>query len=531
LTQADTTSSVTLRDYVRVVWLRKWLVVITVVACTLVAFLVSDSHTRIYRATALMTYQQPPDIANPLESNSSTDTTGLSLQLQSVVHAIHSPAVSARAKELLPQAKPVGVGYTVTASIVAPDSSTGSTVSDAVAVAAESDRPAVSALAANAYAQAVIDLRKQNEQASLSEAQVAVRSQMKLYPTKSAKLSTDYLLLVQRLRDLQVADATVTGDFKIIQPATPPGSPASPKPMRSAAEGLGVGLFAGIALAFIVGQFDTRVRTHRQAGEILGLPVVGRLPRLSRRLLREGTLVSLSDPEGSVAEALRMLRSNLDWARIDDDWKSLLITSAHKGEGKTLTLCNLAVTLALAGKNVVVVDADFRDPRVHETFSLHNATGLTTVIQGSLSLEDALRPFTLTRPKLSRAGLPVTGPKVPATSEIGGLQVLTSGPLPPNPGEVVASNRLASTLKRLAESDTDYVLIDAPPILGVGDVGALAPSVDGVLFVANIDRTRRPAIADCREALESLPCHKLGVVIIGERSHPPRYYRYGRSQS
>jgi Mrp family chromosome partitioning ATPase/capsular polysaccharide biosynthesis protein len=524
LTQADTTPSVTLSDYLRVVWLRKWLVVIVVVACTLTAFLASDSKTRVYRTTALMMYQQAPDIANPLGSNSSTDATSLALQVQSVPNTINSPAVSARARELLAQANPVRLGYTVTAAIMPPDSSTGSTVSDVVGVTVESGQPAVSALAANAYAQAVIDLRKKDEQARLREAEDTIRSQMRPYATKGSRLSTDYLLLVQELRSLQVAEGTATGDFEIIQPASPPDSPASPKPKQSAAIGLGVGLFAGIALAFIAGQFDTRVRTHKQASEILGLPVVGRVPRLSRRLLRDGAVVALTEPEGSVAEALRMLRSNLDWTRIDDDWKSLLVTSGRKGEGKTLTLCNLAVTLALGGKNVVVVDADLRDPRVHKTFSMPNGTGLTTVVQGSISLADALQPFTLERPKGSGARMPVTDPVVPSTSEIGTLLVLTSGQRPPNPGEVVASERLATTLKRLAESGADYVLIDAPPILGVGDVAALAPSVDGLLFVTNLDRTRRPTIEDSREALESLPCRKLGVTIIGERSDSPHYH-------
>ncbi len=218
---------------------------------------------------------------------------------------------------------------------------------------------------------------------------------MSAYTTAASRLSTDYLLLAQRLQDLKIAEATSTGDFTIIQPATPPTSPISPKPIQSAAVGFGVGLFAGIVLAFVVGQFDTRVRTHTQAGEILGLSVVGRVPHLGRRLLRDETLVTLTDPGGSVAEAVRVLRSNLDWKSIDDGWKSLLITSSLKGEGKTLTLCNLAVTLALAGKKVVVVDADLRDPQVHKAFSMPNETGLTTVIQGTLSLATAVRPFDL----------------------------------------------------------------------------------------------------------------------------------------
>ena len=504
MAQTDTTSSVTLRDYVNVIWLRKWLVVTVIVACTLTAFLVADSKTRMYEATALMMYQPPSDVANPLGSASSTDVTGLALQVQSVVNTINSPAVNSRAGDLLRESDPSAQGYAVTAAIVPPDSSSGSTVSDVVGVTAVSAAPVVSAAAANAYARAIIDLRRESEQARLRMSQDAIASQMKQFNTNASKLSTDYLLLVQRLRDLQVAEATATGGFTIIQPATPPASPSSPKPLQSAVVGFGVGLFAGIALAFVVGQFDTRVRTHAQAGEILGLPVVGRVPRLARRHLRDGPLVTLTEPEGRVAEALRVLRSNLDWARIDDGWKSLLVTSSRKGEGKTLTLCNLAVTLALAGKKVVVVDADLRDPQVHRAFSMPNETGLTTVIQGTLSLAAAIRPFDLQRSNGSGAVTPADTPVGPSGIENGALLVLTSGPLPPNPGEVIASRKLAITLERLANVDADYVLVDAPPLLGVGDAGVLAASVDGVLFVVNIEQTRGPTLE--QGARRSTPC-------------------------
>ena len=303
---------------------------------------------------------------------------------------------------------------------------------------------------------------------------------------------------------------------------TPPGSPSSPKPLQSAVVGFCVGLCVGIALAFIVGHFDTHVRTHVQAGEILGLTVVGRLPRLRRRALRDVPLVILTEPRGGVAESLRALRSNLDWTRIDVGWKSLLVTSCRAAEGKTLTLCNLAVTLALAGKKVVVVDADLRDPRVHAAFSMPNETGLTTLIHGTISLAAALRAFDLERSSGSGAVTPDDARLVPSPIEHGALLVLTSGPPPPNPREVIDSQRMAITLRRLANSSADFVLVSAPPILGVGDAGVLASSVDGLLFVANLDKTRRPTLEEGREALDPLPCRKLGVVVGGGRGASQR---------
>ena len=225
-----------------------------------------------------------------------------------------------------------------------------------------------------------------------------------------------------------------------------------------------------------------------------------------------------------------MLRNNLDWMRVDGDLKSILFTSSQKGEGKTLTVCNLAVTLALSGKAVVLVDADLRAPRVHLAFGMSNATGLSTVVHGSVELSQALRSFdfgqywssTIVKTRSTEA----EAADVAETGN-GSLKILTSGPLPPNPGEVIASQRMTTVLQRLAESKADYVLIDAPPLLAVGDAGALAPSVDGLLFVANLDIVRRPTLHDARDRLSALPCRKLGLIVVGDRMESSHYHNYG----
>jgi Mrp family chromosome partitioning ATPase len=330
---------------------------------------------------------------------------------------------------------------------------------------------------------------------------------------------------------LQIAEATATGDFVVIAPATAPAAPSSPHPTRSGVLGFGVGLVAGVIAAFVVGQFDTRIRSHRQVAEILGLPVIGRVPRIHRRSLHEGTgLVVMAEPHGSVSEALRILRSNLDWANLDQHLRSLLVTSSTKGEGKTLTMCNLAVTLARAGKRVIVVDADLRDPRVHRVFNLPNATGLTSVILGTTPLDKALLRFP--QPRTTLTGMP----SQPADGQWsngkwdGSLRVLTSGPLPPNPGEVVASHRFATWLREMSQSDVDYVLVDAPPILNVGDAGALAASTDGLLMVVDLEHVRRPALTDAREFLDTVPCRKVGVVTVREHIDEANY-RYAEGKA
>jgi len=518
--------SVTLSDHLRVVWRRWWVVAAVVIACTSAAFGLSALQTPLYKATASLMYQEPANIADPLNSSSGTDANNLALETQSVVNTVDSPDVTSLASERL-SGTPGAEGYEVTALVMAPDSSTGGTMSDVVSISAEGKDPKVSAEVANTYAGAVIDTRVEREKARLRAAQDVIRSQMERFTTEASKLSTDYLLLAQRLSDLQVAEATTTGDFRIIRRAVAPDAPSSPKPMRTSVLALGAGLLAGVALAFLLDQFDTRIRTHREVTDILALPVIGRVPRVSSTVLREGPLVSLHDPDGAAAEAIRMLRSNLTWSSVDGEWKSLLITSSTKGEGKTLAVCNLAIVLAQAGKKVVLVDADLRAPRVHTAFSLPNGVGLTSVIKDAKPLPDTLQLISLIGTAHPHIRVSSEMSARPATANDGTLRVLTSGPLPPNPGEVVASRRLAAVLAALTESDVDYVLVDAPPLLSVGDVAALALVTDTLLIVANVSRVTRPMLENTRHALDTLPCRKLGVVTVGERLDSSAY-GYGR---
>ena len=517
----------TLRDYWRVLWLRRRLVIAIVILFTLLAFGRAYTQPDMYVATASLMYNPPPNVANAASGNS-TDIGGLNVAVQGVTNTINSPATSKAAASLMSsseRALPASVSATVA---VPANASSGTAVADVVDITAEAGDPAVAAAVANAYAKATIDLRKESEQASWRAAQAIIQRQLDLYKSDQAKLTADYAVLSQQLSNLRIAEASANGDFEIIVPATPPSAPSSPKPVKSAALGLVAGIFVGVVVAFVVGQFDTRVRSHRAAADIVGLPVIGRVPRVSRKTIDDGGLVALTNPEGSASEALRVLSRNLEWSGVDGSLKSLVVTSFVKGEGKTLTLCNLAVTLARAGKNVIVVDADLRNPRVHRVFKIPNEIGLTSVVLGRTSLPEALREFRIAAPA-TVAVRGVDSIEVKASRSdawAGTLRILSSGPLPPNPGEVTASKSVVAVLEELAESDADYVLIDTPPVLAFGDAGSLAPSVDGLLVAVRIDGARRPVLEEGREALDSVPGRKLGLVIVGERLEETKYSGY-----
>ena len=523
-------------DLLGALWRRLWLVVLVAIACAGAAFLVANSQSRKYEGVARLLYQQPTDVSDPTSSRSSVDTESISIQLQSVSSTIDSPAVRARAATLLDGAG-LPPEYEVTAAPAEPDGqSTGADFLSSVDVSAVTPSPSSAARLANAYAAAIIALRNEETRQRYASAQRVVEDQLKLYSTPASQLTADYAILTQQLHSLQIAEATATGDFKVIVPATPPESPISPQPMKSAALGLGLGIIVGIAVAYASARLDTRVRTSSEVAEIVGLPAIGRIPRIPRHSSEASDLVSVTEPRGQVSEALRMVRSSLEWAAVDSELKSLLVTSCLKGEGKTLTISNLAVTLARSGNRVVIVDGDLRAPRLHTVFEMPNAVGLTSVVLGKVHLDDALQTFVLA-PEWPQTR---SGPYVRVRTEqealeddvdAGSLQVLTSGPLPPDPGELIASKRMSGVLEQLHQREVDYVLVDAPPLLVVGDAGALASSVDGLVLLASIAKARRPILRNVRDALHSLPCRKVGVVVVGEPVKHTEYYSYRGSGS
>ena len=220
-------------------------------------------------------------------------------------------------------------------------------------------------------------------------------------------------------------------------------------------------------------------------------------------------LVTLQDPRSPIAEAYRGLRTNLTFSSLDRPLRTMLITSAGPEEGKSTVLANLAVTEAQAGRRVIIVDADLRRPRQHELFGISNATGLTTALADEKGLQNLSLQATVLQ-----------------ATEVPGLRVLTSGPLQPNPTELLASQRMAALLTALSAL-SDLVLFDAPPVVVVTDAAILASQVDGVLLVVNANGTRREHAQRAQQLLAKVNARIVGSVLNNaapDRSLRP-YYR------
>ena len=252
----------------------------------------------------------------------------------------------------------------------------------------------------------------------------------------------------------------------------------------------------------------------RQPDEVAALlrqPVLARVPRLSREQMKSPHLVTMEHPADAVAEAFRLLRTNLAFMDVDGTAKSMLVTSSLQGEGKSVTVANLAVTLALAGKKVIVVDADLRRPRQHKLFDLQNEVGASNVAVGDADLVATLQSVQVVSPDGSASQADFTS-WASATGAVTRLWVLTSGPVPPNPGEIVASRRFSRILGRLRD-ECDVLLVDSPAMLAVGDTAALASEVDGLIFLVDMEKARRPVMQAAADQLYRLPCAMMGIVV------------------
>lgn len=205
----------------------------------------------------------------------------------------------------------------------------------------------------------------------------------------------------------------------------------------------------------------------------------------------------------TVSEAFRSLRTNLQFTSVDKKVKSILITSSLPNEGKSTIIKNLAYALAMTGAKVIVVDCDLRNPTVHQMFKIPNISGLTNIIVE----DDRYEKYVI------------------SDKEFDNLGIITSGPIPPNPSELIGSNKMKSFLNKLKE-DYDYVLLDAPPVLLVTDPTVLAPVVDGVILVIQANKTEIEATKRAKEILTNVKANILGAVLNKVKEQRSGYYYY-----
>lgn len=313
--------------------------------------------------------------------------------------------------------------------------------------------------------------------------------------------------LIETVTDLapEGADGEATVEGTTVTPAVPPSAPSSPQTMLNVAVGLLAGLVLGIGLAVVRDLTDTRVRTAEDLARVTDLPLLAGLDVPPGPDARRDLVVATA-PRSPAAEALRSLRTAVQFTARPGEPLTLLVTSSHAAEGKSTLAANLAETLAETGLRVALVDADLRRPSIADVFGLEGAAGLTTVLIGQAEVDDVLQDW--------------------GTS---GLHVLASGPLPPNPSELLSSPAMADVLARLAGTH-DVVLVDGAPLLPVTDSAVLARLVAGTMVVADASRIRRPALAKALGLLQRIEARVVGVVLTHVSRRDADAYGYGYDQ-
>lgn len=328
-------------------------------------------------------------------------------------------------------------------------------------------------------------------------------------PLLSARIATEYARQFENFQKSLSSAKIKTAQAFIVRPATR-GSQVQPKTVRNVVLGLLFGIILGCGLAFLRDALDTRVRSTDEIGEWLGLPLLARLPTPPAKLRRQHRLVTVSEPDGLAAEGFKIMRANVDFARMETEATTLLVTSAREGEGKSTTVANLAVVLARAGQRVVLVDLDLRHPFLHQFFELEGP-GVAQVATGTATIEEALVPIPLVWPGSPAWDSREDGSGLHAAG--GMLEVLPAGPMPARLDDVLAKNILAGMLDALRQR-ADVVLVDSTPLLA-GDAMAASGAVDALIVVVDVNAVRRPVLRELRRVLDSIPTRKMGFVLAG----------------
>ena len=317
-------------------------------------------------------------------------------------------------------------------------------------------------------------------------------------------LSSEFVAMVKQLEtsgDGNLPDTRVV----VEQPASVSSSPAVPNLIRNLGLGLVTGVLLGVALAVGLDVVDSTVKKLDDLESITGTSVVGEIPVDKPR--RTTPAISFANDNSRIAESFRKLRTNLSFLAVDNPPRVIVVTSSIPNEGKTTTAINLALALAEADNNVLLVDGDMRRSMVQEYLKLDGSVGLSTVLSGAVPLSEALQETTFP-----------------------GLTVLTAGATPPNPSELLASQAAKKLLAEL-RGQFDYVIVDSSPLLAVTDGTLLAANADGALLLARYGKTRRDQLTHASEALSNVGAALLGAVFTmtptrNSSSYAGSYYYY-----
>ena len=511
-------------DVVELVWVFRvirrwlWLIVGCVLLTTTSAFAISSRMPPVYSASVTLLVQVAPgtgasDYSAIRASELLAGTYSQMLTGRPVLEAViagleleETPGALAERVEV----KLVPDTQLIRLSVEHTDPTRAALIANAIA---EAFIAQIQTLQVERYADSITSMQEQIVELStlIEETQAAIdalstprttqeQTELAHLETILAGYRNTYATLQQNYEQMRLTAAQSTDSLVVVETAQVPKRPVQRRTLYTALAAV-VGAMVAVGVAFLLEYLDDTIKTPDDVSQTLGQGTLGTIGRLAKK---EEELVVVAQPFSPVTEAFRVLRTNIRFSSVDRPLRTLLVTSPGAAEGKSIAVANLAVTMAQAGLSVVALDADLRRPRLHQLFDLDpSREGLTrALLEGSLN--GRLHPPLL---RLKR------------------LRVLPSGELPPNPAELLGSQRMQELLHELAQQ-VDVVLIDGPPVLPVADAAVLAQAVDGVLLMLYAGHTRRETARHAVESLRQVGANLVGVVLNAVPTHKSSYYYY-----
>lgn len=477
----------------RVLRERWWMALLVLVACVAVAVALAATSTKSYEAssTILLGQSQIEGIINPT-SQATVDTTR---EASTNVLLVRSLAVAQRVKTALraPESPETLLGKTTAAS--EPDA-------DIITITVSDESPERSAQIADAFADQFVAFRAESNRKQIQDGQNLLRRRIAALP---ATATAERAQLEQTLETVNALSAVTTGNAQVVDHATVPTSAASPNIRRSAMLAAVLGLVLGIALIYLIDLFDRRIKNADDFEALYRLRALTTVPERTRD-------PTTQRDRGAALEPFRILRGSLRTLERGGPVRIVLVTSAVPGEGKSTVAAGLARAAALSGQRVVLVEVDLRRPTFKDQFDLQDdGRGLSTALIGGTPVSTLIRPV-----------LP----------GLRSLQVLPSGPTPPNAAELLRSPQMGDVLSDL-KLEADLIVLDAPPLLPVADSQVLMdrPEIDAVIIAARAYHTTREEVRRTRGILDRFPEAPAALVVNGVRVLDAGYEYYGADDS
>jgi len=512
------TSFADVRNFFYLLWSLGWLITLAGLLAGVTAFLVSSRAIPIYETNARLLVSDPPamrsiDYTSIVSSQSMTKTYAEML--------VDRPVLEGVIDQLDLQILPENLKKTISVELIP-----GTQLLD---VSVENADPILATAIANSlgsvFAERIRELQSQRysatqagltQQVSAMEEQIATttrdlelendstrKSQLEARLTEYRRL---YSNLVTNYEQVRLAEAQTSVNVVVSQPAVVPNKPVRPDIIKNTLFASLAGMLLTIVTLTFIEVLDDTLKNPDKIRQEFNLPILG---MIATHNVDDQKIITLSQPRSPVAEAFRSIRTNITFASVDKPLRRILVTSATPGDGKTTVVTNLAVTLAQGERKVVLIDSDLRRPQVNHRLGLSNQPGLSQLFVQKLD----------------------TIQEVIQENEVPGLAVITAGDVPPNPSELLMSNKMNQILDHLTQ-EYDLVLIDTPPVLSVTDAVALAPKMDGLIVVIKPGKTRKRDLRNALEQLRGVGARVLGLVLNGVDLDNRKYnYYYGEHYS